>query len=271
MPRGRRSRSGRRPRPGAGLPGDARAGLGRAGRERDLGERAPRRGRRARSGDRETRRLGRLEHAARILRHLGSSKRRSADACSVVAGPADGERLRRPARVRARRRHPTKERAAARSHVLRRQGALAPRPPPIGAGPRQGGGDLHRDDRLVHPVALRRRGGDRSRQRLPHATFRRRRRALGRGAAVDFRRAPRRHAARRRLDRAVSGGERARAPARRRFRRRGDGRFPFRSLRPRGLCAGAGQGDARDRLFRHGPRRPQGRQRRRLRRARASA
>ena len=99
MPRGRRSRSGRRSRPGAGLARDAGAGVGRAGRERDLGERAPRRGRRARSGDCETRRLGWLEHAARILRHLGSSERRSADACSVVAGPADGERLRLPARA----------------------------------------------------------------------------------------------------------------------------------------------------------------------------
>ena len=48
-----------------------------------------------------------------ILRGLGSSERRSANACSVVAGPADGERLRLAARVRARRRHPTKERATA--------------------------------------------------------------------------------------------------------------------------------------------------------------
>ena len=56
--------------------------------------------------------------------------------------------------------------------------------------------------------------------------------------------------------------------ARRRFHRRGDGRFPFRSLCPRRLCAGAGQGDAWNRLFSHGPRRPQSRPGWRLRRAR---
>ena len=197
--------------------------------------------------------------------------RRSGEALTPVLSWQDQRTESVCASLRAsgpRRRHPPQERAAARSHVLRRQGALAPRPPPIGAGARQGGGDLHRHDRLVSPVALRRRGGRRGRQRLAHAALRRRRRALGRGAAVDLRRAPRRHAARRRVDRAVSGGARARALARRRSGRRGDGRFPFRSLRPRRLCAGAGQGDARDRLFSHGARRPEGRQRRRRRRAR---
>ena len=128
----------------------------------------------------------------------------AADARPVVAGPADGERLRLLARLRPRRRHPAQERPAARPDVLRRQGALAARSPPGGAGARQGGGDLHRHDRLLHPVAFRRRGGDRGRQRLAHAALRRRRRAVGRGAAVDLRRASCRDAARRRLDRAVS-------------------------------------------------------------------
>ena len=84
--------------------------------------------------------------------------------------------------------------------------------------------------------------------------------ALGRGAAVDFRRAR---------------SPPCRASLRRqgRFRRRKGsaplpdgvpvgavhGRFPFRTLRPRRLCAGAGQGDARHRLLSHGPRRPDGR------------
>ena len=155
--------------------------------------------------------------------------------------------------------------------VLRRQGALVARPPPVGAVPRRGGGDLHRHDRLVHPVALRRRGGDRGRQRFAHAAFRRRRRLLGRGAAVDFRRAARRDAAHCRVDGAVPGGEGAGAAARRRAGRRGHGRFPFRSVRPWRIRAGAGQGDARHRLFGDGACRPQdGRRRRRGRAGRAA-
>ncbi len=58
------------------------------------------------------------------------------------------------------------------------------------------------------------------------------------------------------------------ALARRRFGRRGDGRFPFRPVRARRFRAGAGQGDARHRLFGDGPGRPQSGQRRRRGRAR---
>ena len=117
--------------------------------------------------------------------------------------------LRRAARRRSRRYDPPPQRPAARSDVLRRQGALAARPPAAGSGARERRRDLHRHDRRLPSVALRRRGGGRGRQRLAHPALRCRRREMGRRAACDFRRTPRRPAPRRRFHGAVS--ERARA------------------------------------------------------------
>ena len=60
-----------------------------------------------------------------ILHHLGSPNGRGADSRPVVARPAHGRDLRGSAGGGTRRHDPPQERPAARSHVLRRQGALA--------------------------------------------------------------------------------------------------------------------------------------------------
>ena len=200
--RGRRTRRRGRSRPGAGVARDAGAGLGasrtptRSGRacsapraKRSIPTTAKRVVSVGLSTQRESCVIWDRRTGEALTPVLSWQDQRTEAICAALRGAGHGATIRRT------------QRPAARSDVLRRQGALAARPPAAGSGARESRRDLHRHDRRLSSVALRRRGGGRGRQRLAHAALRCRRREVGRGAACDFRCTPRRPAPRRRFRR----------------------------------------------------------------------
>ena len=234
----------RLPRVRAALP---QAGLGRARRERDLGER-PRggqggAGRRGAPGHRH-------HQPARDRRGLGPLDRRAGAPRAGVAGPPHLGPLRRAQGGGPRAAVPRAHRAGARPLLLRAR--------KIEWLVNEGHGDaLLRDDRLVARAQAVRRARDRLHQRLAHAAVRHPRAQVGPRAVRDPPRRPRLAARAATQRRGGGGDERVRRQrAAGRHGRRPAGR-PLRPGLPRGR---AGQEHLRHGLVRAPARRGRGAQ-----------
>ena len=142
-------------------------------------------------------RADRHHQPARDDRPLGPQDRRPRLPGHRLAEPPDGRDLRAPEGRGPRAALPRAHRPRPRPLLLRQQDRLAPRGQPRAAGPRRGGRDRVRHDRLLaHPPPHRRpRARHRPHERVAHAPLRHPLPPLGPRAPADPRRA-RRHAAR---------------------------------------------------------------------------